>query len=673
MRKRFLTEDVADVQVFTGIGGVGKTQLAVAYAYQFASAYDFAWWINAAQPALIGEQFATLGSGLGCIEEAGTVTEAVRAIILAELRDRGRWLLVFDDVQDPAHVREWLPGGNGHVLITSQRGDWVETAVPVEVGVLTRRESVDMLRHRDSALSDADADRLAGALGDLPLAIAQAAEYMAATGGRPAEEYLHLLRTRAGQILDRGQPQTYPRTLAAATHLSFDRLEKDDPAAAALATLCAFLAPEPLPDEFFRTGASALPPELRLRASDRLAWGEVLRQLRSLARIDQGAIQMHRLTQLILRDRLSPHQIAQARSSVEALLVASNPGDPGNPADWPTWVPLMPHLLAADLAGTASPELRELACNGCAYLLARGDTADARDLAGELRDRWRQRLGTDDPDTLLITHYLARSLRELGDLQTARELDEDTLDRRRRLLGDDNRATLSSASSLAIVLSRQGDLLAARDVDEDTLRRRRRVLGPDDPDALASASNLAADLSDLGELEEARDLYADTLKRCHRVLGENHPDTVKNAMNLAITLTKLGDVQAARPLAEDAVRRLRLMQGENHPDTLMTISNLAEILREIDRELPAAREHARYAMDGLRRVLGADHSYSLSAAGNLAEVLRRSGELADARTLAEDTLARQRTVHGEDDPRTAETERTLADILSDLARRSRAS
>ena len=148
--------------------------------------------------------------------------------MLAELRERGRWLLVFDNAEDPADVTGWLPGGGGHVLITSRERGWAEIAAPVEVDVLARAESVAILQDRVAGLGEADADRLAAELGDLPLAIAQAAGFMAETG-MPAAEYLELLRTRAGQLLDQGAPGSYPRSLAAATQLIADRLAARGP------------------------------------------------------------------------------------------------------------------------------------------------------------------------------------------------------------------------------------------------------------------------------------------------------------------------------------------------------------------------------------------------------------------------------------------------------------
>ena len=541
VRDRLAAGDRAVVQALQGLGGVGKTQLAIEYAHRYADEYDVAWWVNAEQAGLIGDQFAALGTALGCIQP-GAGSDTVRAAVLADLRQRGRWLLVFDNAETPADIRPWLPGGGGQVLITSRARAWAELAAPVEVDVLARAESVAILRDRVPGLSAADAGRLADRLGDLPLAVAQAAGFMAETG-TSAAQYLDLLATQAGQLLDQPVPgSSYPRSLAAATRLAAGRLDDEDPAAAQLASVCAFLAPEPVPEDLFTGAPGELPGELAARAADPLAWRQTLARLtrQSLARIDQRGLVLHRLTQAILRDRLTPEQAAATRACTEAILAAANPRDAGNPVTWPRWAQLMPHLLAADLAATGSRDLRWMACNACWYLLARGDTRTAHDLAAELRRHWRDRLGDDDENTRATATYLAWALRNMGRYAAARDLDEDNLARRRRVLGDDHPDTLVSATNLANDLRYLGEHQAARELEEDTLARSRRVLGEDHRDTLISANNLAIDQRDLGEHQAARELDEDTLARSRRVLGDDHPDTLRSATGLAADLRALG-------------------------------------------------------------------------------------------------------------------------------------
>jgi NB-ARC domain len=318
IRQALVSGDRAVVQALRGMGGVGKTQLAIEYAHRYASQYDVVWWINAEQPELIAGQFTALVAALGETQDAGA-----RRTVLGELHSRERWLLVFDNAETPEHIADWLPGGSGHVLITSRARGWDEVAIPVEVDVLDRGESVLLLRRRIPSLRKKDADLVAQTLGDLPLAVAQAAAYMTQSG-TSAVDYVSLVQTRAAEILAFGRPASYPVTLAAATQLALDRLGPDSPAAHVVRT-CAFLAPEPVPAAWFALAARQLPEPLRAVAADALAWGRVVTQIgeQALLRVDRQDLLMHRLTQAIIRTCLSADQAAAARAQASALLTAA--------------------------------------------------------------------------------------------------------------------------------------------------------------------------------------------------------------------------------------------------------------------------------------------------------------------------------------------------------------
>ena len=456
------------------------------------------------------------------------------------------------------------------------------------------------------------------------MALAQAAGYMADTG-MLAGEYLDLLATRSAQILEKGQSLAQPQLLVAVTQLAYDLLRVDDPAAAEVASICAFLASEPVPADWFPRAASELLSPLADKAADPSAWRQVLARIEqhALARLGKAGLEMNQITQAILRGYLPPDQAAMTQNLAVALLTANHPGDEKLPWTWPGWARLLPHLVALDPEiGTAA--LRPLTYDATWYLIQRGDARSGYDLASRLYQQCLDQFGVYHLGTLAAASTLAVLFQALGQYDKARELDEDTLARRRRVLGEDHPDTLTSASNLATSLHALGEIHAARELDEDTLARRRRVLGEDHPDTLTSASNLANDLRALGEIHAARELDEDTLARKHRVLGEDHPDILATASNLANDLHALGEIHAARELDEDTLARRRRVLGEDHPDTLTSASNLADDLRALG-EIHAARELDEDTLARRHRVLGEDHPDTLTSASNLADDLHAPG------------------------------------------------
>lgn len=613
VREALVSGDRATVHALHGMGGVGKTQIAMEYAHRFRDVYDIVWWVNAENAGLIGQQFTDLGTDLGCAV-SGFPVGAVRRTVLAELRKQRNWLLVFDNAENAEDIAAWLPSGDGHVLITSRAHVWDEIAVQVEVDVLDRAESVAMLRGRVRELPQDDAYRVAEAVGDLPLAIAQAAGFMAQTG-MAAGEYLDLLKDRTAEILSEGRPGSYPQSLAAVTEITLRRLRDEYPAAAQVALICAFLAPEPLPAEWFTKAAPRLPFPLGVRVTDPIAWRRVLAGLgrSALARVDRTGLVMHRLTQAIIRDQLPGELVAGAWERASLVLAANHPGETRNPGNWSGWASVLPHLLALQPADSTDPELCGLAVDATWYLSRRGDARGASALARRLYDSWSERLGPLDPHVVLAAGGLAEALRGMGHFAEARKLDEANLAWCRSTLGDDHPETLASAHDLAVDLRRLGELEASRRLHEGTLERRRQVLGEDDPQTLQSAGNLAVTLHDLGELEAARKLHEETLAQQHRVLGDDHPSTMASATNLANDLYDLGDLDAARELDEHTLALKRQVLGEDHPDTLISAYNLFTVMRKLGR-IRMVPGLIKETVTRFRRVLGDDHPNTRNAA-----------------------------------------------------------
>ncbi|GAB3169125.1 NB-ARC domain-containing protein [Micromonospora palomenae] len=672
LRQALVSGGRAVVQALQGMGGVGKTQLAIEYAHRFAGEYELVWWIASEQPELIGEQFAALAVAAGVADADTEVASAVDGV-KSFLRSADRVLLVFDNAEAREDIHPWLPGGSGHVVVTSRSPVWAGVAQPVGVDVFARSESVALLRTHLPHVSEAEADQLAEALGDLPLAVAQAADLLAETG-MPVPDYLQTLDEHAADLLGGRPPVGYPAPLGAAVRVATERLTREDPAAGQLLTLCAFLAPEPVPLHLFRHAPDqTLPEPLATTARSGIALDRTVGHITryGLARPSGDGPILHRLTQAILKDTLTPEQRTTTREQVDQLLIAARPDDGTDPAHWPRWTRLMPHILAADPATTTNTELRYVTFSAVWHLLARGDGHTALPLAHHLHTEWTHRHGPDDDTSLIAASLLAYAHRQLGQYQQAHALDEDTLNRRRRIHGDDHPNTLTSANNLAADLSNLGQHEQARALDEDTLNRRRRVLGDDHPDTLTSANNLAADLRQLGQHEQARALDEDTLTRRRLLLGDDHPQTLSSAHNLAADLSNLGQHEQARALDEDALTGFRRVLGDDHPDTLTSAHNLAIDLRHLGQH-EQARALDEDTLTRFRRVLGDDHPDTLSSANNLATNLRHLGQHEQARALDEDTLTRRRRVLGDDHPDTLTSANNLAADLRHLGQQEQA-
>jgi hypothetical protein len=575
-----------------------------------------------------------------------------------------RWLIIFDNAERPDDIARYQPNGPGHVLITSRFPGWGALGGRLEVDVLTRAETVALLRRRTPEIPEDTADALAVELGDLPLAAAQAAGYLEQTG-LPPQNYLRRFRNRRASMLARGDVPGYRDTLNTTWALSLDRLETDDPAAVQLLRLATHLAPEPIPLRLFTDRPELLEHPLRAAAVDPDALDDAVGSTVrfALARRHGETIQLHRLVQAVIRQQLSEDEQSATAGRAVALLGAAHPGDPTDPTHWDAYAQLVPHVLAIGPLSDSNAATRQLAISTVDYLRIRGDNQKSRLVAEDLLARWRRHLGFDHTDTITLATNLTWALAWLGNYPVARSLGQDTLQRGSRVLGADHPITLQAAAALIFTFAWLADYEQARKLAEDNLRRCRRVLGSDHWSTLVTAGALALTLARLGEHEQARVLGEDSLDRARRLVGPDHPLALLAGATLIWDLSWLGEFRRAHDLGQDISGRCRRALGPDHPVSLMASSALLFSLNWLTH----ATEAFDLGQDIVRRcrdVLGAEHVITLLSAAVLASAMAGTDRHDDAKILIGKTTTQCLQALGADHLTTIFSRTVQADVLA---------
>ena len=609
--------------VLTGLGGVGKTSLALEYAHRVAAQFQVVWSLRAGDPTALRAQFAELARLLDpddVLDRADPVARVHSA--LAGLP--GRWLLVLDNVPDPAGVRDWLPAkGNGQVLVTSPDGRWPGA---VEVPGLDLPTATQLLLDR-TRQSDVDGARdLALELGLLPLALEQAAGYVAATGRRLGD-YLTLLRADRARLLARGAAEP----VAATWDLALADLAAHSPGSVTLLRVLACLAPERIPLRLLFEPDRPPPPSLRpgsypadsptipvvnavtALGADPLALDDAVAGLRRYSLIGPPGetVSLHRLVQAITLDRLDPAARPLWRAAAASLVNAAIPKDITVRPAWPACAALLPHarvvlhptangrwrlagylgnsgdyataremwsqLVEASISAYGESHRETLAARAnLAFLTGEaGDAVAARDQYAALLPLWENSSGPEHPQTLVILGHLARWTGHAGDPETARRLYAKLLPLRVKALGPEDPATLTAWDCLARCHGETGDPVAARDQYAALVPVRVRVSGPEHQHTLTALANLAFWTGRSGDAVAARDRYAELLPLSTKVSGPEHPETLTVWDNLANWTGRAGDPARARDLYAALLPVRERVSGPDHPHTRNARDNLA--------------------------------------------------------------------------------------------------
>ena len=425
---------------------------------------------------------------------------------------------------------------------------------------------------------------LAEDLGNLPLALEQAAAY-ATRAGLSLADYLGLFRARRPEVEARSTgSEEYPTALATTFNISFTRLRAESPAAAELLTLCAFLAPDEVPLEILKDGAEHLPPALAAAAADPEALAALAATLQTyaLAKVRGGSfLTLHHFVQAAARDLLSDEDQKKWAETSMRLMDSAFPFQSTNLETWPTSARLLQHaLITSERAGElpASGDVAWKLLNRVGeYLLNKAELEEAKVALERALEISQATFGSNHPNAATCINNLGRILQELGDVEGARANYERALAIDEAAYGPDHTAVAVHLNNIGTILEDQGDLEGARANFERALIIDEAGYGPDHPEVATGLTNLGLVLLHLGNLADARANCERALMIDEKTYGLDHPEVATDLNNLGVVLEAQGDYDGARASYERAERILNEFLGENHPLTLHARKNLERL------------------------------------------------------------------------------------------------
>ncbi|KAJ7622271.1 hypothetical protein FB45DRAFT_798371 [Roridomyces roridus] len=653
------------VYVLHGLGGSGKTQIALKFLEETSDEFARQFFVNASSSEALNTSFMNIAISQGF----GQTAEAGFQWLIAEHK---KWTLLFDNADDPK-LKLWpfFPQcTHGNIIITSRNPQLAAYSPDAhcQVGDLDEDNAVRLLLAR-AVQEDTDETRklaMTIELSCLPLAIVHAGAYIAKFKG--LVKYLSIYRKNKEELLRRHPDHAhdnYEWTVYTTWQISYERLS---PVAARFLQLCALLHHSKIPESIFckatewivnnegsEPGSMQEAKEfLQNFVSSSGSWHDqhfrdTVAEIEeySLLQRDEASntLSMHPLVHLWCSGTL-PYQ-GKARGCMSDILGMAIDLDPGA---YLMRIELIDHvkmLVQDDLTLINSQFWNQF---GQIYHDG-GQFRQARRINELWVEQCQKLLGDDHPDTLNAMADLAATYWQLGQYQEAEPLEISVLERRQKLLGDDHPDTLRAMANLAGTYSELGRYQEAESLDISVLARRQKLLGDDHPDTLRAMANLAATYRQLGRSQEAELLEISVLEWHQKVLGDNHPDTLKAMANLAATYRELGQYREAEPLQISVLERSQKLLSDEHPDTLRAMANLAATYSELGRYQEAEPLQSS-VLERSQKLLGDDHPDTLRAMGNLAATYARLERYQEAEPLESFVLARRQKLLGDHHPGT---------------------
>jgi tetratricopeptide (TPR) repeat protein len=611
---------VLPMEAVHGLGGVGKTELVNEFAHRYRADYDTIWWIPAEQPTSTVAALTALATRLG-VTEATDQTAVIEALFEL-LRGRERWLLIYDNAEHPRELAGLLPpAGVGSVLVTSRWTAWDQRVEPLRVDVLAREESVDFLTARTGSEDNGRLGELAEMLGDLPLAMEEAAAYLRETQVALGE-FISLVEHRARELFDLALEERLAtgrendrKRIATIWSLTLDRIREETPEAESILILCSFLSSD-IP--------RSLPREAEIPASltDPLVYNNALRSLGRYSMVDLSpeAIKVHRLVQTVVRAQLPSEAEHEWAVRAVSLLCASFPSASGEATEMHRCALLLPHLLTAcghaEPLGVATEEIVYLLDRASLYLRTRGQYQQALPLAERAITLLENAHGASNPEMAARRDELAMVLVHLGENRRAYTEARLALQIAEENFGKDDPATVYYHNSFGSVLHELGNPRRALIHHRKAVELELTKAEPDYNAVALSSANLGTDLLSIGDTQAARRELGEALRIGEDAVGPSHPSLAAVHNNLAQVLRRTGELDDALYHIRSSLDISLSVLPPDHPNIGLQRLNLGTLLRSLDHP-----EQARTELEQALRIsedsLGPDHPQTQRARSEL--------------------------------------------------------
>ena len=688
LRQALTLEDqsiaLAQPQAISGLGGIGKTQTAVEYAYRFRDEYEAVFWARADAYDSLVSDFLLIAALLHLPQRNENEQSVIVKAVIHWFDTHENWLLILDNADDIAMVSECIPSvGKGHVLLTTRAHSTGTAAQRIELDNMGLEEGIVLLLRRAKILKSSvastktinegllsQAQAIVEAVDGLPLALDQAGAYIEETGCSLAD-YLKFYKTRRTRLLRmRGKNATgHPEPVATTWSLSFEKIEDANPGAAELLRLCAFLHPDAIPEAMIIAGAAELGPILQPVAEDEFELNEAIGELRKYSLVkrdpERKILNIHRLVQSVLQDAMDKE--IQGEWAERTVHMINRVFPAATFPNWPGCQEVLPHAqIAVELIKQWNiniAEAAELLSRMGNYLRERAQYSEAEPLLQKALAIRQRVLGSEHVDVAGDMNSLAGLYSDVGKYAQAETLYHQARNMRERILGPAHPDVATTMNDLGLLYREQGRFAQAEPFLERALTLRIEALGTEHVDVAGSFNNLALIYGDLGKYRDSEALYQQALTIEERLLGSEHPEVATTLNNIGWLYYRQGryDLVEAPHLRALAIREKG--QGPDHPYVAVSLNALGLLYRD-QGDYTKAEPFFQRALMIRERAFGPEHVDVAQSLQNLGALYHRQGKY----DLAEQLLTRSLRIReqvGMDTPLVAYSLHPLAVLYRD--------